>query len=65
MENSIVKEKGRKTVQKKVSEKPVRNITDEDIRQRAYEIYKERGYTSHSELDGWFRAESELKGIII
>ncbi len=37
-------------------------ISEEDIRLRAFEIYKENGVTTHNELDDWFRAERELKG---
>jgi hypothetical protein len=34
---------------------------DEVIRQRAYELYKERGSTPGHENEDWFRAEQEVK----
>jgi hypothetical protein len=34
---------------------------DEAIRQRAYELYKERGSTPGHENEDWFRAEQEVK----
>ncbi|MGH9530196.1 MAG: DUF2934 domain-containing protein [Terriglobales bacterium] len=32
------------------------------IRQRAYELYEERGYTPGMDQEDWFRAESEVLG---
>jgi DUF2934 family protein len=37
--------------------------TFEQIQQRAYEIYVERGDTEGNEEDDWQRAERELRGI--
>ena len=34
---------------------------DEEIRRRAYEIYRERGEQPGRELDDWLRAERELE----
>ena len=34
---------------------------DEDIRRRAYEIYRERGEQPGRELDDWLQAERELE----
>ena len=34
---------------------------DEAIRQRAYELYKERGCNPGQEHDDWFRAEQEVR----
>ena len=34
---------------------------DEEIRRRAYEIYRERGEQPGRELDDWLQAESELE----
>ena len=31
------------------------------IRQRAYELYQERGYASGQEKEDWFRAEREVR----
>ena len=35
--------------------------TEDDIRQRAYEIYCARNCSFGSELDDWLKAETELK----
>ena len=37
-------------------------ISEEDIRNRAFEIYQENDNYSSSELDNWFYAERELNG---
>ena len=44
-------------------EKPaIRKIPlEEQIRQRAYEIYVERGGQDGSELDDWIQAEQEIQ----
>src|SRR5260370_27309546 len=36
-------------------------VRDEEIRRRAYEIYRERGEQPGRELDDWLQAERELK----
>jgi Protein of unknown function (DUF2934) len=36
-------------------------LTEEKIRQRAYEIYCARGDGPGSEVDDWLKAETELK----
>lgn len=41
------------------SERPV--ITDEEIRQRAYEIYLARGARPGNDLADWFQARRELE----
>ncbi len=38
-----------------------REVTDEEIRQRAYEIYLARGAAPGFELDDWLQAERELR----
>ncbi len=38
-----------------------REVTDEEIRQRAYEIYLDRGAAPGFELDDWLQAERELR----
>ena len=53
-------------MQKVVPEEPAkatprREVTDEEIRQRAYEIYLERGAAPGFELDDWLQAERELR----
>ena len=35
---------------------------DEEIRRRAYEVYRERGDQLGHELDDWLQAERELEG---
>ena len=47
--------------QEPVTETPRREVTDEEIRQRAYEIYLNRGATPGFELDDWLQAERELR----
>ena len=38
-----------------------RQLTTEEIAQRAYELYVERGRQPGHEAEDWLRAESELK----
>jgi DUF2934 family protein len=35
---------------------------EQQIQQRAYELYEQRGRTDGYDLDDWLRAESEIKG---
>jgi len=44
-----------------VIETPRSEVTGEEIRQRAYEIYPARGATPGFELDDWLQAERELR----
>jgi Protein of unknown function (DUF2934) len=46
--------------QEPITETPRREVTDEEIRQRAYEIYLNRGAAPGFELDDWLQAEREL-----
>jgi DUF2934 family protein len=39
-----------------------RQITNEEIAARAYELYCERGAEDGHDLDDWLRAEEELRG---
>ncbi len=53
-------------MQKAVSQEPARKsprreVTDEEIRQRAYEIFLARGATPGHELEDWLQAERELR----
>jgi hypothetical protein len=41
---------------------PIRQITEEEIAARAYELYCERGSEDGHDLDDWLRAEEELRG---
>ncbi len=47
--------------QELAKESPRREVTDEQIRQRAYEIYLDRGAAPGFELDDWLQAERELR----
>jgi hypothetical protein len=54
---------GRKAAtQKKASPKPVPTIQqlEERVRQRAYELYVERGREEGHEREDWMRAETEV-----
>jgi DUF2934 family protein len=43
-------------------ERPKETLSlEERIRQRAYELYVQRGNESGSELDDWFQAEEEIR----
>ncbi len=47
--------------QEPARESPRREVTDEEIRQRAYGIYLARGAAPGFELDDWLQAERELR----
>ena len=38
------------------------NVSEEQIRERAYQLYLERGRQHGRHEDDWYRAESELRG---
>ena len=38
------------------------SVSEERIRQRAYELYVQRGGHDGAHVDDWFRAEAELRG---
>ena len=38
------------------------SVSEETIRQRAYELYTQRGGQHGGHVDDWFRAEAELRG---
>ena len=61
MKNVIIKTKKRREVTTTKSVNSGKMFSEEDIRQRAFEIYQGNGNTSHNELDDWFRAEKELR----
>ena len=45
------------------SDKPTVLIPiEQQIQQRAYELYEQRGRTEGLDLDDWLQAESEIKG---
>ncbi len=47
--------------QEPAKETPRREVTDEEVRQRAYEVYLARGAAPGFELDDWLQAERELR----
>jgi len=50
------------SIQEETGEVSVGNSAcDEEIRRRAYEIYRERGEQPSRELDDWLQAERELE----
>jgi hypothetical protein len=51
-----MKETRRQPIQRKTPE------LDEKIRQRAYELYEQRGRTEGLELEDWVQAEAEVLG---
>ncbi|MGD0582950.1 MAG: DUF2934 domain-containing protein [Bacteroidales bacterium] len=65
MGNIIVKTKKSKVDLTATSRGKKRIISDDDIRKRAYEIYKENDDPSCSELDNWYYAERELNGFYL
>lgn len=38
------------------------SVSEDRIRQRAYELYTQRGGQHGNHVDDWFRAEAELRG---
>ena len=47
---------------RKSDEPPVLIPIEQQIQQRAYELYEQRGRTDGHDLDDWFQAEGEIKG---
>jgi hypothetical protein len=45
-----------------VAEALVMPMSEEQVRQRAYELYLERRGTTGTPEEDWYRAESELRG---
>ena len=37
-------------------------LTEESVRQRAYQLYEERGRQDGHDLEDWLRAETEILG---
>jgi outer membrane protein TolC len=57
MDNSKPKTARKKQQQVELSNN---NLTEHEIRQRAYQIYLERGGVGGSDYDDWIQAEQEL-----
>ena len=55
-------EKTPSTLAPKSDEPTVLIPIEHQIRQRAYEVYEQRGRTHGHDLDDWFHAEREIKG---
>jgi hypothetical protein len=55
--------KGKTTCSSKKSFGKGQMISEEDIRNRAFEIFRENSNDYNSELEDWFRAERELSEI--
>ena len=49
----------------RTAESPHGNSAHEEIRERAYEIYVERGGQPGGEMDDWMQAEHELEGRVL
>jgi len=62
MGNTYNKTRKSRTVLILKSKEPKKIISEEDIRKRAYEIFKEDDNPSSNELDNWYYAERELNG---
>jgi hypothetical protein len=45
-----------------ISGNPSAPDVESKVRQRAYELYEERGYTSGFDQEDWFQAEREVAG---
>jgi len=62
MGNAHIKTRKSRTVMILKSKTTKKIISEEDIRSRAYEIFKEDDNSSSNELDNWYYAERELNG---
>jgi len=55
-------EKKRSTLASKSDEPTVLIPIEQQIRQRAYELYEQRGRADGHDLDDWLQGECEIKG---
>ncbi|MCX6329187.1 MAG: DUF2934 domain-containing protein [Bacteroidia bacterium] len=62
MENKIVKTKKSRVAVTSTSKETKKIISEEDIRNRAFEIFQDNDNPSSNELDNWYYAERELNG---
>ena len=62
MVNTINRTKKSRDVLTSTSKEAKKIISEEDIRKRAFEIYKENINSSSNEKDNWYYAERELRG---
>lgn len=57
----MAKEMSEKTRKEPRTEHEPRNPSRDEIAQRAYDLYQERGAAPGGEVDDWLRAEQELR----
>jgi hypothetical protein len=50
------------TLAQKSDEPTILIPTEQQIQQRAYELYEQRGRTDGHDLEDWLQAEREIKG---
>jgi Protein of unknown function (DUF2934) len=62
MKNKIIRTKKNWDALASTSKGTIKVITEEDIRNRAFEIFQENDNPSSNELDNWYYAERELNG---
>ena len=62
MGNTINKTKKSRDALTSTSKETKKIISEEDIRNRAFEIFQENDSSSFNELDNWYYAERELSG---
>jgi len=62
MVNTISKRRKSKDALILKSKETKKIISEDDIRNRAFEIYQANEHSSSDELDNWFYAERELNG---
>lgn len=62
-EKTVAASKQPQSEPKSTSKDPLQETSQEErIRQRAYELYRERGGTDGSHEEDWQRAEEEIRG---
>jgi len=54
----------RDPIKKQATKVATAEMLEEQIRQRAYEIYEERGREDGHDADDWLRAEAEITGSV-
>jgi hypothetical protein len=62
MVDTINKIKKSRNALTSISKETKKIISEEHIRNRAFEIYQENDHPSSNELDNWYYAERELNG---
>ena len=62
MVNTINKTKKSRDALASISKETKKIISEEDIRNRAFEVFQENDDPSFNELDNWYYAERELNG---